>query len=141
MRAKSLALLPAASALAVLALAAGDFEGPRTFKSSDVLPASMVKGKHFTVGAEAPTDGYFHDFTIKSEYGDFEAEGKSVLVIRAREINALAELSTVSKSEVFLKAAGTSVVNVGKGVASAVKDPEATAKGIGGGVKRFGTNL
>jgi hypothetical protein len=42
---------------------------------------------------------------------------------------------------VFLKSAGTSVVNVGKGVASAVKDPEATAKGVGGGIKRFGTNL
>jgi hypothetical protein len=47
----------------------------------------------------------------------------------------------VSKSEVFLKAAGGSVVNVGKGVASAVTDPGATAKGMGAGVKRFGTNL
>ena len=53
----------------------------------------------------------------------------------------LAELDKVSKSEVFLKAAGTSVLNVGKGVASVVKDPKATAEGMGEGVKRFGTNL
>ena len=33
------------------------------------------------------------------------------------------------------------MLNVGKGVASAVKDPGATAKGVGTGVKRFGTNL
>ena len=33
------------------------------------------------------------------------------------------------------------MVNVGKGVASAVTDPEATAKGIGGGVKKMGVNI
>jgi hypothetical protein len=83
----------------------------------------------------------FHDFTLKSAYGDFQAEGRSVLALRAREIRALAELDKVSKSEVFLKAAGTSVVNVGKGVAGVVTDPEGTAKGLGEGVKRFGVNL
>jgi hypothetical protein len=56
-------------------------------------------------------------------------------------VDALAQLDEVSKSEVFVKAAGTSVVNVGKGVVAAVKDPEATIKGIGGGLKRFGVNL
>jgi hypothetical protein len=64
-----------------------------------------------------------------------------MLLMRLHEVGALAELDEVSKSEVFLKAAGTSVLNVGKGVASAVKDPGATAKGVGTGVKRFGTNL
>ncbi|HET6897624.1 MAG TPA: hypothetical protein VFK70_04725, partial [Vicinamibacteria bacterium] len=33
------------------------------------------------------------------------------------------------------------VLAVGKSVASVVKDPEGTAKGIGGGLKRFGVNL
>ena len=64
-----------------------------------------------------------------------------MLLKREHETRALAQLDEVSKTGVFLQAAGTSVVNVGKGVASAAKDPEATAKGIGGGVKRFGTNL
>ena len=64
-----------------------------------------------------------------------------MLLMRLHEVGAIAQLDEVSKSEVFLKAAGTSVLNVGKGVASVVKDPEATAKGMGEGVKRFGTNL
>ena len=41
----------------------------------------------------------------------------------------------------FVKAAGDSVVKTGKGVAMAVSDPAATAKGMGAGVKRFGSNL
>jgi hypothetical protein len=128
-------------AAASLAVAQGDYEGPRTFKSSEVLPASMLKGPHYTVAADAPTDGYFHDFKIQSDYGAMEAEGKTLLVVRLREVDALGKLADVSKSEVFLKAAGTSVVNVGKGVASVVTDPSGTAKGMGAGIKRFGTNL
>ena len=64
-----------------------------------------------------------------------------MLVVRLREIDALAQLDDVSKTEVFLKAAGTSVLNVGKGVANAVTKPSETAKGIGSGVKRLGVNL
>ena len=140
MRAPVLAYLSTAAALTASALAAG-YEGPRTFDSKDVLPASILQDPRFTVGPKAPTDGYFHDFSIRSAYGDFEAEGRGELVLRTREISALAELEKVSKSEVFLKAAGTSVVNVGKGVANVVTDPEGTAKGVGGGIKRFGVNL
>lgn len=140
MRATVLTVLPVVAAITAAPMAV-DYEGPRSFASRDVLPASLLQDPLFTVAPQAPTDGYFHDFTIKSEYGNFEAEGRSVVALRAREIRALAELDKVSKSEVFLKAAGTSVVNVGKGVAEVVTDPAGTAKGFGEGVKRFGVNL
>ena len=87
------------------------------------------------------TEGYLHVFDITTNWGPLEAEGETMLLMRLHEVGAIAELDKVSKSEVFLKAAGTSVLNVGKGVASVVKDPGATAKGMGEGVKRFGTNL
>ena len=62
-------------------------------------------------------EGYLYVFDITSDYGALEAEGKAMLLMRLHEVGALAELDKVSKSEVFLKAAGTSVLNVGKGVA------------------------
>jgi hypothetical protein len=136
-----LALAALALAIAASVMAQGDYEGPRTFKASEVLPPALVKGPQFQVGADAKTEGYFHEFTLSSDFGSFSVEGKSMLVVRVQEVDALAKLAEVSKTEVFLKAAGTSVVNVGKGVAATVKDPEATAKGVGGGVKRFGQNL
>jgi hypothetical protein len=129
-----------ALASAALAVAAA-YEPARTFKASEVLKPAQIKGPHFEVADAVPTEGYFHLFTIKSDYGPMEAEGMSLLLTRLNEVRALTELDEVSKSEVFLKAAGTSVVNVGKGVASVVTDPGATAKGMGAGVKRFGTNL
>ena len=134
----SLTLVALASA--ALAVAAA-YEGPRTFQASEVLKPSQVKGPHFSVAPTVKTEGYLHIFDITTDYGPLEAEGETMLLMRLHEVGALAKLDEVSKSEVFLKAAGTSVLNVGKGVASVVKDPGATAKGMGEGVKRFGTNL
>jgi hypothetical protein len=125
---------------AALASAAA-YESPHTFKASQVLTQSQVKGPHHTVASTVKTDGYYYLFEVTTDYGPLEVEGRGMLLMRLHEVGALAELDEVSKSEVFLKAAGTSVLNVGKGVTAAVKDPGATAKGLGGGVKRFGTNL
>ena len=124
-----------------LVLAAAAYEGPKAFQASQLLKPAQVKGPHYTVASAVKTEGYLHVFDITTDYGPLEAEGKAMLLMRLHEVGAIAELDKVSKSEVFLKSAGTSVVNVGKGVATAVKDPEATAKGVGGGIKRFGTNL
>jgi hypothetical protein len=135
------ALAAVLSGGAALAAAQSGYEGPTTFKAADLLPPALRKGPQFEVKAEVPTPGYFHEFALNSDYGAMSAEGLSLLRMRVHEIEALTRLSDVSKTEVFAKAAGNSVLNVGKGVASVVADPGATAKGIGGGVKRFGTNL
>lgn len=123
------------------ALAAEGYEVRAAVKAADVLSAGLVAGPHHTVADEVKDDGYLYEFTIRSEFGDFTAEGIPMLYVRLQEVQALAALEEVSKSEVFLKAAGTSVLNVGKSVGQAVKDPEATVKGIGAGVQRFGENL
>ena len=136
------AALAVAAALASAPVAHGAaFEAPRTFQASAILKPAQVKGPHFTVAPTVKTEGYFYIFNITTDYGPLEAEGKDMLLLRLNEIGALAQLDEVSKSGVFLAAAGNSVLNVGKGVASAVKDPEATVKGVGGGLKRFGSNL
>jgi hypothetical protein len=131
------------SALAVLSLAAAasKYEKPRTFKASELLPPTQLKGSHFEVAADVPTEGYLHVYSISSDYGAFDAEGTSMLLVRLQEVEALAQLDKVSRSEVFLKSAGNSVLNVGKNVISAVKDPVGTVAGIFRGLKRFGTNL
>jgi hypothetical protein len=134
------ALTLAAFASAALAVAAA-YEGPRTFQASEILKPGQIKGPHYSVAPAVKTDGYLHVFDITTDWGPLEAEGETMLLMRIHEVGCLAQLDDVSKSEVFLKAAGTSVLNVGKGVAAVVKDPGATAKGMGEGVKRFGTNL
>ena len=137
-------MTPSRLMLAALAAAAGaatTYEGPRTFRATDLLPPHQVKGDRFEVATEVPLDGYFHVFSLTTDYGPLEAEGRRMLLLRLQELDAIARLDEMSKTEVFLKAAGTSVLEVGRGVVSAVQDPKATVRGVGGGLKRFGTNL
>ena len=135
--------LPAVALLPLAALlGASDYEPLPTFKASAILPAKQVKGPLFTVAKTVKNDGLLNDFHIDTpEFGSYEVQGRGMLLVRLQEIEALGELQKVSKSEVFLKAAGTSVVNVGKGVGKAVTDPVETVEGIGAGIKRFGVNL
>ena len=126
--------------VALLAAAAA-YEAARTFKAQELLKPDQIKGPHHQVADAVPTEGYFHLFKVKTDWGEAGAEGLSLLRVRLEEVNALAQLDDVSKSEVFLKSAGGAVLNVGKGIGALVTDPGGTAKNLGGGLKRFGTNL
>ena len=137
---RGVTIVPGAVVL-MLAGAVPAFEPAPTFQASRILPADLRKGPHFAVSETVTAEGVYQVFEIVSDFGNIEAEGRTVLRTRVREVDALARLSEVSKSEIFAKAAGGAVLGVGKGVASVVKDPEGTAKGIGGGIKRFGVNL
>ena len=137
---RTVAIVPGAVAL-MLAGGVPAFEPAPTFQASKILPADLLKGTHFTVSEEVKAEGVYQVFEIVSDFGNIEAEGRTVLRTRVLEVGALARLSEVSKGEIFAKAAGGAVLAVGKGVASVVRDPGGTARGIGGGLKRFGVNL
>ena len=131
-----------AAAGASIAVAAQQKDEPApAFKASGLLTPALLKGPHHQVDEAVRTESYFHEFTLTSPFGTFEANGRSALTVRIHEITAIAALGDVSKTEVFLQAAGQSVVKVGEGVVAAAKDPVETAKGIGAGIKRFGVNL
>jgi hypothetical protein len=137
-----LALLFLMVAVAPLLRAQGAYDSlPATFEASTLLGAAALKGPHYEIAEAVKTDPYFHQFTLTSDYGPFDATGRTVLTTRIQEIAALASLEEVSKTEVFLAAAGNSVVKIGQGAMAAVSNPEATVKGLGAGIKRFGVNL
>ena len=140
-RALGAAVVLAAGCLAVASAQGPSDEPAPTLEAPAILTPAQLKGPHHTVADAVSTPGFFHVFSITSTFGTFEAEGTSQVATRMREIAAIAALHDVSKTEVFAKAAGQSVVNVGTGVAHAVSSPVDTAKGIGGGVKRVGVNL
>jgi hypothetical protein len=127
-------------AIAVASAQAGD-EPPPAFKASTLLAPEIVRGANYEVSEDVRTDDFFHEFTLSSSFGSFTAAGRSQLSVRIQEIDAIAALQEVSKTKVFLEAAGQSVVNVGQGAVALVKDPVESAKGLGAGIKRFGVNL
>jgi hypothetical protein len=127
--------------IAAMARAQDGDEAPPTFTAAALLAPAVAQGPHYRVLDAVRTEGYFHHFSISSDFGSFEAAGRTELAVRIQEIAALAALQDVSKTEVFLSAAGQSVVKIGQSAAAVVTDPAGSVTGIGAGIKRFGVNL
>jgi hypothetical protein len=116
-------------------------EPPPRFTAAALLTPAVAQGPHHRVDDAVRTPGYFHEFSISSDFGAFAALGRTELAVRIGEVGALAALQDVSKTEVFLSAAGQSVVKVGQSAAAVVTDPAGSVKGMGAGIKRAGVNL
>jgi len=140
MRTASLAVLIAVTASPAV-VSAQSWEKPKTFKASEVLTPEEKKGPHHTVGDKVPTEGFYLAFELHTDFGDLKPVGLDLLRKRVKETQALEALNEVSKTGVFLDAAGRSLEATGKGIVNVAKDPEGTIKGIGTGLKRFGHNL
>jgi hypothetical protein len=133
----SLAVLVLVPAATRPSMAASGFETPPVLQASDLAPAELLKGPRFHVDPNVPTDGLLAKFTIRSDFGDFEAEGPGMLGIRVGEIQALDTMSKTEKSEAFERALVGSAKRTGKSLATAVTHPVETAKGVPAGVGRF----
>lgn len=95
------------------------FEDPPTLNATEILLPEYASGPAFKVRPPVPTYGGRNGYMIDSDYGVFEADGNAMLVRRVREINAIARLREVSRTEEYKKA-----------LVSAAKSPALVAKGL-----------
>lgn len=134
----------AAVALATFSLIAASavadehtYEAAAVLKAKDVLPADLLRGDHHKVENEVRSDGYLNYYTIKSDFGDFEAASTAMLQTRVGEIEALAELNELSKTQVFAQAAKDAGVKQLRTVQEFAARPVETITGIPKGVGRM----
>ena len=113
------------------------FENATDRDVAEVLSKELSEGANHHVADSVRSDGYLNYYTIKSDYGEFEVVSTAMLKIRVGEINALAELDELSKTEVFTKAAADAGVKQLKSVKQFATRPVDTAKGIPKGVGRM----
>ena len=76
-------------------------------------------------------------FDIRSDFGVFNAHGRDMLATRVKEVGALAELERTSKTDEFLKAAGTAAARPAKAAVNMVMHPVDTVSGIPTAAGRF----
>jgi hypothetical protein len=113
------------------------YEKPPVLQASELASPSMLKGPHFLVDESVPIVELLGDFTIRSEFGVFEAHGRDMLGIRVVEVGALAELDKTSKSDVFLKAAGAAAARPVNAAVNMAMNPVETVKGAPAAAGRF----
>jgi hypothetical protein len=72
--------------------------------ASEILRPEILAGPHHKVREPVPTYFGANQFTIDSDFGVFEAKGNEMLVHRIKEINAIAQLKDVSRTDEYQKA-------------------------------------
>src|ERR1700751_1792190 len=79
------------------------FEELPELKASEILKPELLRGPHYVVRDPVPTASGMNQFTIDSDFGVFEADGNEMLLQRLKEIDAIARLSEVSRTDEFKK--------------------------------------
>jgi hypothetical protein len=124
--------------LAASAVSEGPYEEPPILlTAAEAAPAKQLKGEHHEVRNGVENDGLMNNYIIETEFGLFEAEGNFQLGKRVMEIEAIAQLKEVTRTEAFTKALQASATRQVRGAQQAIEQPVETAKGIPGGVSRL----
>ena len=119
------------------ALAQPSFEEASTLSAREVLPPELVKGPHHQIADDVANDGYLNTYTLESTFGNFTLRGEDLLRVRVAELEALAALAEVTKTEAFTQALGEAAMKPVETVTNVVTKPVETVKGIPSGVSRY----
>ena len=130
-------LFIASMVLADGARAQSGFEPAPVFKATDLAPAAMLAGPRFTVEDRVPMTHLQPRFVVRSDFGVFEAHGRDMLGIRVLEVGALDQLEKTSKTEEFVKAAGSAAARPVQAAANMVTHPVDTITGVPAAAGRF----
>jgi len=113
------------------------FEELPELKASEILKPEFFQGPHFAVRDPVPTSAGVNQFTIDSDFGVFEADGNEMLLQRLKEIDAIARLDEVSRTDAFKKSltdAAKSPLNSARNIA---RDPAQAISNVPKGLMKF----
>jgi hypothetical protein len=133
MKEPSAALLAAAMfflSLMGAASAQDDYEYGKTYRVADLLPANVISGSHYRIADKVQSDGFMFTYTVESDFGKFRATGDYALQKLLNEIQVIAQLQEISRTEAFAKSivhAAKSPLRFGEGL---ITDPVDTVTGI-----------
>ena len=135
--------LVAAIAFTIAGVAnAQGYENPVDLKAGEFAPPALLQGALFSVDEKVTLEGGLPRFTIKSQYGTWQARGREMLEIRVSELPAFVQMDKISKTDEFAKAAGAALAAPVEAAGQLVTHPVDTvgnvASGIGLMAKRLG---
>ena len=113
------------------------YETPGPVPAADLVPKSLLVGPDYKVAAAAESDGLRLRYTLTGPEGTEEIGGTQALALRVREINAMAGLRTMNRSEEFGRAALKAGEQKVKSVGDAVRDPVGTVQRLPQGASKF----
>lgn len=119
------------------ARAQSTFEAEPVLKAQDLVAAELLQGPRYTVDSQVPVKGFLARFTIRSDFGTFEAHGIHMLQIRVKEVVAIGQIDDMSKTKEFAEAAGKAIARPVTSTVNMLIHPVETVTGFPDGVMRL----
>jgi len=113
------------------------FEELPVLNANEILRPEFVAGPYHKVREPVPTYSGVNQFTIDSDFGVFEAYGNEMLVRRINEINAIAQLKDISRSDEYKKALVAAAKSPVAAAKNLVNDPVNTIANVPKGIMKF----
>lgn len=132
-----LVFLAALTLMAVARAADPVHEIPGPVPAAELVPAEILAGPLHQVAEMAQADGLRVHYVLNGPGGAEEIGGTQALALRVREINAVAGLRAMNRTEEFGRAALRAGEQKLESVADAVRDPVGTAQRLPQGASRF----
>ena len=113
------------------------FETPQVWPATDFLPTAGIPGNGWSIDPFVFNDGFYNTWRITSPVGTFQALGNERMVEMIREIQAIEQLQSVSRTREFAEAmrdAGQAQLDSAVRV---LRNPVSTVASIPRGAGRF----
>jgi len=132
-----LMLMLAASAAVLHGAAAAaedDFESVPEESPAASLSPMQAAGHDFHVHDPVRSDGLMHHYVIESRFGTFTAYGRSALMVRLREVEALARIAKTSDADVAFTSVTRGIQQDAQSLVKITTNPVGIVTGIPRGI-------
>jgi hypothetical protein len=119
------------------ARSSSDYEPYPVFKAIEILDPELLKSGHHEVLEVVTNDFIWNSYTIKSDFGEYDAVNTNMLKTLVNEINATARLKETSGGQALATGAADSVIVPFKSAINIASNPVDTVKGVPGGIVTF----
>jgi hypothetical protein len=116
---------------------AAAYEREPVLHAADLVSPSLLAGPGWTVAPEARVVGYQARFTLRTRFGEIEAESVEMLALRVAELPAVEAVHDAAASAVAARAASAALRERGAALAHLARHPVRTLAGLPQGVARY----
>ncbi|MDR3554528.1 MAG: hypothetical protein P4L55_07225, partial [Syntrophobacteraceae bacterium] len=120
----------------------GQFErAPAVLQTSDVLHGTLIHSPNYTVRPTVVTDGFINTYYLDTNYGALRVESTALLLKRIGELNTIAKIEQLKKSNVYMtafKQVAKGPINTATGL---VTDPAGTVSNTVSGIGQLFSNV
>ncbi len=113
------------------------FEQRTALKATSLLSPELLNSDLYTVDEEVINDGFLNHYTVRSRFGDFQANSTLAVKRVLHEIKAIAAMRRIQTKDTAVDSVVQSGKNTVDAVANLVTDPEKTLEGAAAGVNNL----